>query len=130
MKAFSLTTRKNIAAVLFGPLLLVPAMTLTYVFLALFKGSPTNPMDVVGVSLFFSIWGLVVAYPAALFLGVPSILLLKRYKKLNYFSVLFAGVAWSVLIALSFGIDTGSIIFASYCAAVVASGCWLVYRYV
>ncbi|WP_018277572.1 hypothetical protein WKI13_13230 [Teredinibacter turnerae] len=130
MKTFSITTRKNVAAVFLGPLLLVPVMTLTYVFLALFNGSPTNLIDVVGVSLFFSLWGLIIAYPAALFLGVPSILLLKRYKKLNYFSVVLSGVAWSIPIALNFGIDTSSTIFVSYCAAIVATGCWLVYRYV
>ncbi|WP_370978414.1 hypothetical protein [Agaribacterium sp. ZY112] len=130
MKTFSITTRKNTAAVLLGPLLLVPIMTLTYVVLALFNGSPTNLVDVVGVSLFFSLWGLIIAYPAVLFLGVPSMLLLIHYKKLNYFSVVLSGVAWSIPIALSFGVDASSTIFISYCAAIVASGCWLVYRYV
>ena len=130
MKTFSITTRKNTAAVLLGPLLLVPVMTLTHVVLALFNGSPTNLIDVVGVSLFFSLWGLIIAYPAALFLGVPSILLLKRYKKLNYFSVVASGVAWSIPMALSFGIDASITKFVSYCAAIVASGCWLIYKYV
>jgi len=102
----------------------------TYVVLALFNGTPTNPIDVVGVSLFFSLWGLIIAYPAALFLGVPTMLLLNRYKKQNYFSVVLSGIAWSIPIALSFGIDTSSTIFVSYCSAIVASGCWLVYRYV
>jgi hypothetical protein len=130
MKTFSLTTRKNVAAVLLGPLLLAPVLVVTYFVLALLSESPTQLRDVVGIALFVSLWALIIAYPAALILGVPTILLLKRFSTLNYFSVLATAVIWSIPIAFSFGIDFPSTLLVGYCAAIVATGCWLVYKYV
>ncbi|WP_028877547.1 hypothetical protein [Teredinibacter turnerae] len=131
MKTFSVTTRKNVAAVLLGPLFLVPAMLLTYLVLALLNnGSPTNSSNVIGISLFFSFWGLIIAYPAAIVLGVPSVLILKRIGKLNYFTVLVAAIVWSIPLSAIFGIDSGSMLFVVYCACIVASGCWMVYKHV
>lgn len=120
--------RKNIVASLFGPLFLLPFIWLAFIFLAVTSGVHDKSVNVVGISVIYSIFGLMLAYPATWFLGVPSVLVLQKLNAFNYWSLLSVGSLWPIPIALVLGAKSHSIPALVFCGALVSTGYWLVYK--
>lgn len=122
MKTFTPDTRKLIVAALLGPLAIVPALLLVgAIFMVRF---PVG--DVVSGVLALSMFGLVMAYPAVLVIGVPGVMLLRHFGRLSLLSLI--GVA--LVLCLFLPNDWGLVLLYCYCATAVALGCWWVYKLV
>lgn len=78
--------RKNLLAFLLGPLAIIPAMI---VYAVAFKFiDPEANYDQGSVALLFIIFGLLVAYPVTLIIGLPCSVLLEKFGKFNLINLL------------------------------------------
>ena len=120
-------TKRLIIAIVVGPLSIIPAiilyMTLEFIL------SPSNPPDLLGIylgGLFVALLGLVYAYGYTLIYGVPSFLLLRKYKMDNAITILIVSL---IPVSILFAINPDRWFTygeMAYLSVVVALSCWLI----
>jgi uncharacterized membrane protein YeaQ/YmgE (transglycosylase-associated protein family) len=129
MNTFSETTRRNIFAVAVGPLALVPAIILATLLNVLFQGSDSDWQGAIVSALFVSVVGLLIAYPLVVVLGVPAVLVLRRYQTLGFFPLAILGLVGALAVTLWLAPSVQSFLMFGYCSTAVVSGCWCAYKY-
>ena len=111
-----------------GPLSVIPVM-LVFVVASNLTGSYSSSTNWGEVFLVSVTVGLAIAYPAMLFLGLPTALVLERIGYLNVFTVIGAAVAYSLLIAFLLGPNAGLLLVILCCSLVVAISSYVISNY-
>ena len=121
--------RKSIFSVALGPLLLVPGLGAVGVLVsALSLPSTSDFWEITALYLVYGLSGLIVAYPAAIFFGLPVMLALRANGKFTLPYLLVVSVLpASILLGIVFPSFPGWLLY-SYSSAIVALGCWHVFR--
>ena len=126
MRTFGDLFRKNLLAFLLGPLAVIPA---TILYGGVFKFiDPVANYDQGSVTPLFIIFGLLVAYPVTLIIGLPSSVLLEKFGKLNLINLLLVSALVISIYVLMMGGSFLGYLFMLYFAVWVVCGCWLFYR--
>jgi hypothetical protein len=126
MRTFSELFRKNLLAFLLGPLALIPA---TIVYAIAFKIlEPVANFDQGSVAPLFILFGLTIAYPVTLIIGLPCSILLEKFGKFNLVNLLISSTAIVSIYALVMGGSFLGYLFMLYFAVWVACGCWFFYK--
>jgi len=131
MKVFSLATRKNIAAIIIGPFSVLPiCIVFGSVFSIILGGGFGQFINEAPVYLMMGLVGLPIAYVTILVYGLPVVLLLSKFKKLNLLniallSVVPAGLFCSLIVQQPYLFFVYGVI-----SMLVASSCWGIYKYV
>lgn len=131
MKVFSLTTRKNIAAILIGPLSVLPiCIVFGSIFSLLFGGGLDQFANEAPLYLIMGLVGIPIAYMITLFYGLPVVLLLSKFNKLSLGYIVSLSVVPASLFCIF--IVTQPYLFLVYGAIsmLVATACWGIYKYV
>lgn len=124
MKAFSKTTRKNIFTFLIGPLALIPAIVLGSIVMSIFVEG-NNLLSTFKFGLFIAFFGLIVfAYPATLFVGIPSIMILERKGKYGLLPLILISLLVAAVISLMVFPSIFMVSVYCYSAVTVSLGCW------
>ena len=128
MKVFSETTRKNIAAITFGPLAIIPAaLILNLITYLMFSESNQST----GWLLFFSlsVIGLVISYLTTICIGLPIILVLQKFNAFNWMTI----VAAALIIVGIFCIYTSAqfiiFLYLGFFGSAVAIACWGIHQW-
>lgn len=129
MKILSNTTRKNVLAFLLGPIFLLPAMMLGILVSAVFDPSADIRAALEAFYIYAFVGLIFFAYPMTLFLGLPAIHLLSRYKRLTLAYLLPISFFGAGIVTLITGSTLGGFLMFAYCSAAVGFGCWYVYRH-
>lgn len=127
MKAFSTETRANIAAFFIGPLFLIPAVLAGIAILSVLNGQANEIGSALAVGVMVALYGLFVfAYPMTLIIGIPSILLLKKFGKYSLLSLVSVSFVGAGIVAVLIEPGLESWLLFCYCSASVSFGCWFV----
>lgn len=129
VKAFPETTRRNVLAVVVGPLALVPAIVLATLANTLCQGGSSDWQELMVFALTVSVIGLFFAYPLVLAFGVPAVLVLRHYQRLGFVPLAILGVLCALLLTLCFSPYLNAFLMFGYCSVWVVSGCWYAYKY-
>jgi hypothetical protein len=126
MMTFSELFRKNLLACLLGPLAIVPASALYALGYKLLE--PTANEDQSGIVPMFILFGLLVAYPMTILVGLPISLLLQRICRFNLFYLLsasfFVVAGYTLFVSGSFS----GFLFILYYSTSVAWASYYFYR--
>jgi hypothetical protein len=126
MRTFGDLFRKNLLSFLLGPLAVIPA---TILYAVAFKFiDPVANYDQGSVAPLFIIFGLLVAYPVTLIIGLPCSVLLEKFGKFNLINLLLVSALVVSIYALIMGGSFLGYLFMLYFAVWVACGCWFFYR--
>lgn len=131
MKVFSLATRKNVAAILIGPLSVFPiCVVFGSVFSLLFGGGIDEFTNEASAFLLMGLVGIPISYLVTLFYGLPVVLLLSKLNRLSLlyivtFSLIPAGLFCILIVQQPY-------LFWIYGAIsmLVATACWGVYKHI
>jgi hypothetical protein len=129
MKTFSLFSRKIIVSVLLGPLTVIPAVFLLAYIEAIFSKQSVQ----VALGELFPLYvlvGLTTSYISTLVVGLPTVFVLNKLKKLTLVNVT---LVWLVPLSVLCLFQAPSLIFwafFSFSAFSVTCGCWGLYKVV
>ncbi|PCJ97581.1 MAG: hypothetical protein COA42_24515 [Alteromonadaceae bacterium] len=127
MKAFSQFTRKNVGAFFIGPLALIPAVFILLSLEIVFNNQASSTMWM-GLFPLYAAIGLAIAYPATLFLGVPSVVVLKKHGRLTLTNLLLVGLVPISVATLFVSPTIYFWLFFASCSSSVIIGAWYVYK--
>jgi len=114
---------------LVGPLAVIPAMVFG-VFIIKVSGLTHSSFSAeeLKFTLMVSVIGLIYAYPLTMLIGMPLFILLRKFNKDNFITILFISQL-PVLLMLAFTKgDYSSPIAISYFSACVSLSCYFLYR--
>ena len=126
MRAFGDLFRKNLLALLLGPLAVIPATivyTLGFQFI-----DPAENQEQFGIAPLFILFGLIIAYPATLIIGLPASILLEKFNKFNLLNLLIVSFIVVSIYALIMEGSFFGYLFILYFAIWVACGSWFFYK--
>jgi hypothetical protein len=126
MNTFGEQFRKNLLACLMGPLAILPATVLYSLGYKLLE--PAANEDQSGIVPLFILFGLLIAYPMTILVGLPISLLLQKIRRFNLFYLLsascFVVAGYTLFMSGSFS----SFLFTLYYSTSVALACYYFYR--
>ena len=126
MKTFSELFRKNLLACLFGPLAIIPATIVYSLGYKLIE--PAANEDQSGVMPLFILFGLIVAYPITLLVGLPVSILLQKLSRFNLMNLLLVTLFVVSGYALFVGGSFSGYLFILYFSVSVALASYYFYR--
>lgn len=129
MESFSEFTRKNVAAVVLGPLALIPTLLLLAYVEVLFK----NQSAKVAFGELFPLYtavGLPFTYLVTLIVGLPTVVILNKLNKLNLLNIT---LVWLIPLSIFSLFQNPAFIFWVFftcCAFSVTLSCWGIHKIV
>ena len=131
MKVFSLPTRKSIAAILIGPLSVLPiCIVFGSLFSLLFGSGLKQFTNEAPVYLMMGLVGIPIAYVVTLVYGLPVMLLLNKFKRLNLLNLALLSVVPAGLFCILVVQQPYLFLVYGVISMLVAISCWRVYKYV
>ncbi|MCC2608183.1 hypothetical protein [Planctobacterium marinum] len=131
MKTFSLTTRKNIRAVLIAPFSVFPAVFFLYLllfFYALATNEVVSSTDLVDVGVIVAFVGWIFAVVLTFIYGLPIALLLQRINKFKLSLLLPVSLFPTLTILLVTKAEFGVLFLYAYCSVIVAITYWFMFN--
>ncbi|MDO6567723.1 hypothetical protein Q4561_11695 [Alteromonas sp. 1_MG-2023] len=131
MKTFSLTTRKNIRALLVAPFAVFPAVCFLYLvlfFYALATNEVVSTTGLVDVGLIMAFLGWIFAVVLTFFYGLPMALLLQRINKFKLSMLLPVSMFPTLITLLVTKTEYGILFIYAYSSVIVAITYWFMFN--
>tara|TARA_B100002003_G_C13633537_1_gene323823 strand:+ start:59 stop:445 length:387 start_codon:yes stop_codon:yes gene_type:complete len=126
MRTFSTSFRKNLYAILLGPLSVIPA-TIIYAlaFKVIVPSANNSNFELVP---FVIVVALMVAYPVTLLLGLPVSFILQKTNRFSLINLLGATLSLILIYGFVSGAQLTEIMLAVYFSTFVVTGCYYLHR--
>ena len=128
MKVYSLATRKNVAALLIGPLSVLPTCVILGILWLCILGSGERLTQVVSASLFIGFVGLPIAYLVTLTYGLPVAMLLAKFNKLNFLNLALLSIIPAAIFCILAMNPPYLFLMYGLISILVAASCWWIHR--
>lgn len=130
MKTFSETTRKNIVACIIAPFSVFPAILALYLVLSLYAVFAKSSISTTGFEVGFLVAfvGWVVALSLTLIYGLPTALMLQRYKRFNLKILVPFSLVPTCVISVVTDAELGILLMYIYCSVIVAAAYWCTFK--
>ena len=126
MKTYGEIFKTKFLACLLGPLAIIPAAILLSLVFKLID--PTTNQDQMGAIGLFIAFGLIIAYPATLLLGLPLSIVLEKFEQLNLLNLLLIVVLLVGCYVLYIGHSFLEFLFILYFSFSVTVCSWYFHR--
>lgn len=130
MKTFSEITRKNIVACIIAPFSVFPAILALYLILFFYAAFAKSSVSTTGFEVGFLVAfvGWVMALSLTLIYGLPTALILQRYKRFNLKMLVPFSLVPTCVISVATDAELGILLIYAYCSVIVAAAYWYMFN--
>lgn len=119
----------NVLSIVIGPLALVPGLIMILPVALVVEGRWLNVLETLAGLFMMSLFGLAIAYPAALFYGLPVMIILRRLGLFSPYYLVPLSLVPCTLFFINSPFEFYAWSFFAWSSASVAMGCWAVMTY-